>query len=124
MNIFDSAVWQAIQVYKMQAIDPENPFTEEQRNDLLEIAETAEKKSEGSKLKNLKKLGLLLQEYDTKYEHYGGDMDILNEKIDEIYNPINKSLKIDKMIEFSEKTATMPGKTTRKIKGMIRRNKR
>lgn len=109
----DPAIWQSVQIYKEEAINPENPFTEEQRNELLKIAENAEEKSKG--INNLKKFGLLLAEYDSKFQEYGGDMDRLEYKIDVIYNEVNKSLHIDRLISISEQMAGAPGKIKRVI---------
>ena len=84
----DSITFQNIaMLFKIEALEEDNPFTKEQRNELITIMDEVEKlKSSGNPYKvasTFKKYKSLEKQYINKYNAWGGKYERLNRKLRE-----------------------------------------
>ena len=95
-------IWQFIQVYKEEALNPIHKFNETQQKKLLDLMEISEKNYKSIRPRKINKSNMAFHNYDKKFIEYGGDMDLLADKVDEVYSKIDN--KIYKVAEAAMRT--------------------
>lgn len=94
-------------IYKIEALEMDNPFTKEQRDELITIMDEVEKLKVvgGNPIKIFKKYKLLEKQYIDKYNSWGGKYERLNKKLrnyEEKYIPYFEEFK-EKFNELKRK---------------------
>lgn len=85
-------IWQFIQVYKEEAINPIHKFSESQQKELLDLMAISEKNYKSLRPGKLNKSNMAFHNYDKKFVEFGGDIEILSNKVDEIYSKIDSKV--------------------------------
>lgn len=92
INPLSNGVTLSIQCYRNEIYNYN--FTDKQIKELNDIVDKIEK---NNKIYKYHKMIKPLKNYEQKFVECGGDLKQLNDKISEIYKPLNESFKLDKL---------------------------
>lgn len=91
-NPMAMTMWQFIFAYKLEAAKSEYNFTTEQKKELLDLMEIAEKNHKSINPRKLHKMNMAFHNFDIKFEEFGGNIDNLSAKVDEISSKLDSRL--------------------------------
>ena len=106
-NPMASTMWQFMTAYKLEAVNVDNCFTDNQKKDLLDLMEIVEKNYESIRLGKINKMNIAFHNFDKLFIEYGGNIDVIQLKVDEICNKVdpiivragNAAMKTPKMLQ-------------------------
>ncbi len=85
-------MWQFIFAYKLEAVKSEHNFTEEQKKELLDLMDIAEKNHKSINPKKMHKMNMAFHNFDKKFVEFGGNIDNLSAKVDEISSKLDSRI--------------------------------
>jgi len=115
-NPAQAVIWQTIQAYKLEAINPDYNFTDEQKQELLKLANIAQQYHASISGTGLGKMYNALKSFDKLFVEYGGDIDQLYADVDEITSTISSNIR-----KAADVITNTPGTLKRLVKAKFRR---
>jgi len=85
-------MWQFVFAYKLEAENKEYDFTDQQKKELLDLMEIAEKNHESINPRKMHKMNMAFHNFDKKFVEFGGNIDNLSAKVDEISSKLDSRI--------------------------------